>query len=206
LPETGRVIELDLDAHYADAWDLYSAQYLEAVKSGELPYLKTAGTGTTSADCPLLAVGDVPCTGKNPPQFLNAEFNSVELKVGDGEWKQVRNGEVFTVKNGAKIMCRASVGNTAEAAWVASSAPATAPEGLAPGAVYLACAGLYPPIASNTEYLKDAEVKEFALPTLTEAEQKITFVMLTVRKKTDSTEMTLLPFGEKWTVTLKRED
>jgi hypothetical protein len=206
LPETGRVIELDLDAHYADAWDLYSAQYLEAVKSGELPYLKTAGTGTTSADCPLLAVGDVPCTGKNPPQFLNAEFNSVELKVGDGEWKQVRNGEVFTVKNGAKIMCRASVGNTAEAAWVASSAPATAPEGLAPGAVYLACAGLYPPIASNTDYLKDAEVKEFALPTPTEAEQKITFVMLTVRKKTDSTEMTLLPFGEKWTVTLKRED
>ena len=200
------VITLDFDAHYADAWDTYSAQYLEAVKAGRMPQLRTAGTGTTSADCPLLAVGDVPCTGKNPPQFLNAEFNSVELKVGDGEWKEVRNGEVFTAKKGGKILCRASVGNTAEAAWVAPSAPATAPEGLAPGAVYLACAGLYAPIAANTEYLKDAEVKEFALPTPTEAEQKITFAMLTARKKTDSTEMTLLPFGEKWTVTLKRED
>jgi hypothetical protein len=208
LPETGRVIALDFDAHYADAWETYSAQYLEAVKAGELPYLRTAGTGTTSADCPLLAVGDVPCTGKNPPQFLNAEFNSLELKAGHGDWKAVRNGEVFTAKKGAKVLCRASVGNTAEATWVA---PGGTPEGgratrLQPGAVYLACADLCAPLAADTPYLKDGAIAEFALSPSEAREQKLAFQLVTSRKKADSAETMLLPFGEKWTITLKTED
>ena len=197
---------MDFDAHNADAWQLYGQQYLDTVKEGLTPYLKTAGSGTDSATTPLVAVGNTLCNSHNPPKFLNAEFNSVELKAGDGDWKAVRNGDVFTVKKGAKLMCRGSVGNTAEAAWLAPPAPAASATELAPGTVYLSCGAIGAPIASNTEYLKDAEVREFALPMPAGAEQKVAFTMLTARKKADSAEVMWLPFGEKWMITLKTED
>jgi hypothetical protein len=59
------------------------------------------------------------------------------------------------------------------------------------------------PIAADTLYLKDAEVREFNLPPLAGVEQKITFNMITTRKKAESGEAMLIPFGEKRTVTLK---
>jgi hypothetical protein len=125
------VIELDLDAHYADAWQLYSSQYLAAVKSGRVPQLRTAGTGTTSADCPLVAVANTPLNGHNPPQSLNAEFNAVEIRQSPAEaWREVHSGEAVEVRRGAPLYCRASLGNTAEAAWVARPSGQGGAEGL----------------------------------------------------------------------------
>lgn len=192
-----RFIELDLDRHYPDAWDTYAPQYLEAVQSGETPGLRTAGTGTNSATCPLTAVGGGEYNGHNPPQFLNAEFNRLELKVGQEAWQPVVGGERLEVPRGARVLCRASVGNLGEAAWLAPAAAEST------GCVYLAGREEYglafqAPISADTPFLQDAEVPEFELlPAGAEA--------LAAGPLTVSFEMTALGrafFGERRTVTL----
>jgi hypothetical protein len=195
------VITLDLDAHYADAWQFYAPQYLEHVKAGRLPYLRTAGTGTTSADCPLLAVGNTPLNGRNPPQFLNAEFNRIEVKEGGKPWQEISPGKAVALGKGASLHCRVSVGNTAEAAWLAPEKDS----GNSEGRVFLRCA-LQPsgktidvPIPRKTPYLADAELGEFSVPLSAESEQTVTFGMFTARRKGDAGAMTI-PFGEKRTV------
>ena len=192
------VITLDLDAHYADAWEFYAPQYLRSVKSRRLPYLRTRGTGTTSADCPLLAVGNTPLNGRNPPQFLNAEFNRIEWKEDEGgPWREV-SGRSATRKRGSTLRCRTSVGNTAEAAWLARPGDA----GGTNGTVFLRCI-VQPsgkmidvPIPARTPYLADVEIGPFAVPLAEEGEQTVTLVMATVRQTQSGGKMPIL-FGQK---------
>ncbi len=185
-------LDFDLDSHYADAWQTYSTEYLRLVKAGERPAIRTAGTGTSSADCPLTAVGDRPHSDHNPPIHLNAEFNSLEIRSGTGPWQPAKEGEVIEVAVGQPVSCRASVGNLAEAKWLA-------PRAGQPGGVYLAGRKEYglefaAPIAVDTPFLKDAAVKEFVL--LPRAAGEVTL----------SCEMTAQGrayFGERRTVTLR---
>ena len=154
-------IEMDLDAHYADAWKTYSDEYLKLVKAGQRPDVRTAGTGTDSANCPLTAVGDRPYSGTNPPLFLNAEFNSLEVRSGAGPWQPVRDGDTIKVTDGQPVYCRASIGNLGEAKWLALAGGQT-------GGVYLAGRKQYglefaAPIGTDTPFLKDAAVGEFIL-------------------------------------------
>jgi len=110
-------ITINRDLHprgYSQVWKRHQEEYVRAVRAGETVGLRTTGTGTTSADCPAVAVGDVPWNGHNPPQYLNAEFNWVE-----------RQGRHLT----------ACVGNTGEAAWLCPASAAGRP-----GAVYLVAA------------------------------------------------------------------
>lgn len=157
-----RVIHMDLDAHYADAWQRYSTEYLEAVQAGEVVHLTTAGTGTNSATCPLTAVGGTEYNGRNPPQFLNAEFNRLEVRVGDGDWREVRGGETLEVPPGVAVQGRASVGNLGEAAWLAPQGEDDA------GRVFLVGRREYglefrAPIIADTPFLDDAHVAPFTL-------------------------------------------
>ena len=170
-------ITFDLDAHYADSWPLYGQQYLDLVKSGERPYVKTAGTGTDSSNTPLTAVGGTSYNGHNPPIYLNAEFNSLEISFEPGVWREVRDGDVLTAPRGAKVLCRASIGNIGEAKWLAPR------PGLPQGGVYLAGRKEYgmefkAPIASDTEYLRDATVKPFVLIPALRGEMRVSFEMM----------------------------
>lgn len=174
LPPT-MYMDMDLDARYADAWDSYGRQYLEAVRSGQRPYLRTAGTGTDSANTPLVAVGNTPCNGHNPPKYLNAEFNRIEIGIG-GAWREVKKGETIEVKAGQPVRCRASAGNTGEAKWLAPNADRKS------GGVYLAGRKEYglefkAPISADTDYLKDAEVAEFVLIPSATGTQTVSFEM-----------------------------
>ena len=54
--------------------------------------IRTAGTGTTSATTPLVAIGNQPCTGKNPPKYLNAEFNWLLIQDQAGQWVEATDG------------------------------------------------------------------------------------------------------------------
>jgi hypothetical protein len=198
-----QVITLDLDAHYADAWDFYAPQYLAAVKAGRRPLLRTAGTGSTSADCPLLAVGDTPCTGRNPPAHLNAEFDQVEVQESpSAAWRYVGRDQVITVGRGAKVRCRARIGNTAEATWLAPR-----PDGPETGAVYLGCQSqgaatqLRVPITESTPYLGDADTAEFELPLPGPGQERVTLQMRTARASAG--HVLPIPFGEKWSFTIK---
>jgi hypothetical protein len=197
---------LDLDAHYADAWETYAPQYLAAVKAGRRPLLCTAGTGSSSADCPLLAVGGTPLDGHNPPIYLDAEFGSIELQESRGApWREIGRDEVVTVAHGAEVRCRAMIGNTAEATWLAPKADRSDSQ---PGAVYL-CGRLHgvekpllAPIKSIAPYLGDAETAEVLLPLPSEGEQKMTLQLQTTRRSADGNELTI-PFGERRTLLIR---
>jgi hypothetical protein len=196
-------ITLDLDAHYPDSWSLYGGQYLEAVKAGRVPTLRTDGTGTTSADCPLVAVGNTPLNGHNPPKYLNAEFSTVEVKVGNAPWREVARGKDLSIRPGEVLLCRASVGNIAEATWEATGKPGR------PGIVYLTCRiepsdkSLDLPLAAATPYLADGVIREFLLPTAP-GQQTVTLQMCVVRTKPDGTKLTI-PFGEKRAFVVKTQ-
>lgn len=103
-------IEIDRDAR-ADGlpgiYKLAADQFWNAIDAGRVPGLKTSGTGTTSADCPLIAVSNTPCNGSNPPKYLDAWFDAVEQNP-----------------DGTTQIC---VTNLGEALWLAQG----------PGAVYL---------------------------------------------------------------------
>ena len=79
--------------------------------------VRTAGTGTDQASTPVVAVGNVPCDGTNPPKYLDAEFNWLQILNAEGVWQEAEDGAVITVKAGEPVRARASVGNTQEAAW-----------------------------------------------------------------------------------------
>ena len=174
-----RELELDLDRHYPDAWKLYSDQYLSAVQAGEVVAVRSAGTGTDSASCPLTAVGGGRCTGHNPPQYLNAEFDALEIKVGESDWRQVRHGEKVLVPAGAAVMCRARIGNIGEAAWPAPDG------GVETGRVYLAGREEYgvpfrAALAADTPFLGTGDVAPFELlrPGQIADEAAVSFEML----------------------------
>jgi len=153
------VIETNLDANRPRAWETYAPQYLALLKAGRTPALTTAGTGTDSANCPLTAVGGTPYNGHNPPQFLNSEFDLIEVRIGDSPWREVTDGAALDVAEGVTVRCRARIGNTGEATWLADGSS---------GAVRLAGRpefGLQfsTPIAGNASYLGAALVNEFVL-------------------------------------------
>ena len=200
-----QVITLDLDAHYADAWDFYAPQYLAAVKAGRRPLLRTAGTGSNSADCPMLAVGNTPLDGHNPPIYLDAEFGSIELQESrSAPWREIGRDDVVTVKRGAEVRCRAMIGNTGEAAWLAPKSNRGNPL----GAVYL-CGHLHgdgkqllAPIMADTAYLGDAETAEFVLPLPEEGRAQIALQLQTTRRSADGKELTI-PFGERRSLSIR---
>ena len=200
------VIDLDFDAHYADAWEFYASRYLDAVQSGHLPKLRTAGTNTTSANCPLTAVGNVPLSGHNPPQWLNAEFNSVEVRLSPGtDWQTVQPGQTVAVDLQARVECRVSVGNTAEATWLAS----TNGRSKELGVVHLGCqiglpgTRLARPIIADTPYLADAQCESFDLPLGTSPRQPIILRMQTTRKQSDNS--VTIPFGPSFRFLIDRQ-
>lgn len=138
---------------YAGIYGEHSAAYAAAFAAGEAPRLRTSGTGTDSASAPRVAVGGVRCNGTNPPQFLNAEFNLLRLNG-----RVVRDGDVLAVESGRPVAVEASVGNTAEARWLAR---APGGEGIVQLAVHWGGGEAFGAIESDTPFLHDARVPRF---------------------------------------------
>ena len=181
-PEPDTWFTMDSDAHSGGmrhvARNDGAYAYREAVAMGKHLGVRTAGTGTTSSDTPLLAVGNTKYNGKNPPKYLNAEFNWFRIKCGDGEWINVADGTRIRVPGNKQIVAVASVGNLQEATWLT---PASCNG--KPGAVYMASvegSGLKvrQPILKDTPYLEDAEFGEtFVLTKGVTAETKVELQM-----------------------------
>ncbi|MBP5225966.1 MAG: hypothetical protein J6336_01120 [Kiritimatiellae bacterium] len=99
----------DRDAHAGGYW--YEAFHAGAEafgktrRKGALLGIRLDGFGMTSADCPMTAVGNVPCDGTNPPKYLDAECDTV---TADG----VTHG---------KRRYRARFGNLGMAEWLPAS-------------------------------------------------------------------------------------
>jgi len=190
---------VDRDAHPGGYWYIAfntgkDAAAAAAAKGGNID-VRTAGTGATSVDTPLIAVGNVPCNGANPPKYLNAEFNYFRILDAGGRWGDVRNGDTVRVVSGRPVHAAASVGNLQEARWLT---PQTA-AGLN-GAVCLTSTErsqlkFRQPIPKDTPHLHDAELGEFTLGTIT-METAVEIQMTAIGRAA---------FGEKIAFTLRPE-
>jgi hypothetical protein len=152
----------------------------------------------------LVAVGNTPLGGSNPPQFLNAEFNRVEWREDEAaSWHEVP-GRSVKLKRGATLRCRVSVGNTAEAAWLAPHGDGVGTD----GTVFLRCAvqpsgkTIDVPTPARTPYLADVELGPFAVPLSEASEQTVTLVMATVRKRAHGSRIPIF-FGQKRVIPVK---
>lgn len=127
-PRVDTWIEVDRDADARGLAGIYLKcrdAFWKAVEAGRNPGLRDAGTGATSRTAPLIAVGGTPYNGSNPPRFLNAEFDRMEILDSKGRWVDVSGGifkrdEVTVeVRPAQPIIARATVGNTEAATWIA---------------------------------------------------------------------------------------
>lgn len=171
--EPDAFLTMEPESTRATAWRTFAPQYLDLVRQGKTVAVRTSGTGTDSATCPLVSVSGTPCNGHNPPRYLNAEFDMLEVRIGDGPWQEVTDGSVFEAPAGTAVRCRAVVGNIGEAAWLAS-APM--------GAVRLAGRPEYglafqEPIPTDTPYLGMARVAEFVLIPSLQGRTAVSFQM-----------------------------
>lgn len=151
--EPDTYLTVERDAHvtgYAGIYEQFSDEYVKLFNQGKFPGVRTQGTGTTSANTPMIAVGGTPYNGKNPPKYLNAEFNSVVING-----ISVKDGDKVEVNHGFPVHVDANIGNTAEAKWLAPGAQDA-------GAVYFTATiegvETLMPIKTDTPFLQDASV------------------------------------------------
>lgn len=115
-------IAIDRDAHpdgIAGIYDAAKAEFWKAIDDGHAPGLKTAGTGTTSADCPPLAIGNAPLNGSNPPKYLDGAFDTIEVRDADDRWVVVEPGARVRVRADRPVVARVTLTNLGEATWLA---------------------------------------------------------------------------------------
>jgi hypothetical protein len=174
VPKVTHWITVDRDADcrgYFGEYERIQKEYWDATARGEFVGLRSPGTGTTSVDAPLVAVGNVPYTGENPPKYLNAEFTYVKVRDADGQWVEVKDGDVIEVARGEDVRAKAAVGNTGDAEWVC---PASA--GGKPGGVYLGVVGsgdMMQAIPRKVAYFGEVEVPEFVVARKVEGAVKV---------------------------------
>jgi hypothetical protein len=111
-------ITIDRDKYpegIAGIYDASRRKFWAAIDQGLAPGLRTEGTGTDSSNCPLIAVGNVPLTKHNPPKYLDAAFDLVEVQNADGKWVQVQKGGSVKVKRGEWPKARITLTNLGEA-------------------------------------------------------------------------------------------
>lgn len=196
-PQPAAPVVIDNDAHCGGVAHVARHEgaeaFARAAAEGKWLEVRTAGTGTTSADTPLVAVGNTPYNGKNPPKYLDAEFNAVKISVS-GEWSSVTNGARVSVPKGTCVFAAASVGNLQEATWLTPDSC-----GGKPGAVWLAstdasAVSVRAALSRDTPYQQDAEFGEtFVLANRVERETAVELQM-TVDGR--------IGFGEKFRLTL----
>lgn len=115
-------VTVDMDADTRGVGGLCRYYLMEedkrAESEGAVLELVTEGMGTTSADTPLVAIGNVPANGTNPPKYLNGEFNYVKLYTDDGRELSVEDGDTVALPEGTRLEIAAGFGNLKEARWL----------------------------------------------------------------------------------------
>ncbi|MEA3364740.1 MAG: hypothetical protein U9Q79_03780, partial [Candidatus Hydrogenedentes bacterium] len=107
-------LTFDRDPHpdgIAGIYDEIQDEFWAAIDNGKTLGLRTEGAGTTSADCPLTAVGNVEYNGTNPPKYLDGFFDIVEIRNAAGECQEVKDGGEVAVGEGKPVVARLTVTN-----------------------------------------------------------------------------------------------
>jgi hypothetical protein len=119
-PEITTWLTIDRDKHPAGINGIYEETkeaFWAAIEAGEVPGLRTEATGTDSTNCPLVAVGNVPYDGSNPPKYLDGFFDRVEVLNKAGAWERVARGAAVVVAANEPVRLRVTFVNLGEATW-----------------------------------------------------------------------------------------
>ncbi|HSV75272.1 MAG TPA: hypothetical protein VLH79_16070 [Chthonomonadales bacterium] len=188
-------ITVDRDAHPDGLQGIYAAHrdaFWRLIEEGRFPGLRHEGIGTNSATAPLVAVGNTPLNGSNPPKHLNAEYEVLQVMDATGRWTDVRPaGGSIRVAAGRPVRVRAVLGNNGAAAWLSPR------RHRGDGAVYLAARGpsgeTLMALPGNVPTLGTSGLVEGQLPALAAAAQVEFQCVARGRSR----------FGERWTVVLQ---
>jgi hypothetical protein len=154
-------LTVDRESHAGAHWYLAFHEGAEAFRQAEAEGkqlgIRTPATGTTSADTPLLAVGNTKYNGRNPPKYLDAEFNAFKIKIGDGPWIEVTDGATIRVRRNTPILAAASVGNLQDATWLAPVKDQSKPGVVCLASTVASALRLKQPISKDTARLQDAD-------------------------------------------------
>lgn len=187
-------ITIDRDARAEGLTGIYETvqeEFWRELMAGKTPGLRTAGTGTDSANCPALAVGNRPWNGTNPPKYLDAAFDRVEVQDVSGKWVEVEKSGRVEVARGKPILARVTLTNLGEAKWIA---PAGSDK---TGAVFVIVGSpesSRAAIPNDVPRFASVEIKDIQLAPVGLTQEKQVLITLLAEGRT--------PFGEKYTVTL----
>jgi len=171
IPEAEVIGEVNLftsNGGFVGIYDQHRSAALAAYKSGKRYVMRGDGYGTTSAQEPEMIAG--------MPKHLWAEMGQIELKAGDGEWFEVRDGMAYAVPANTPIQARAVVVNMGDSKWL------TTKDGTH-GAVYFAGnqnVGLFfkAPISNEVNRMEEAIVHPFMMTNGLTEDTTIQFQML----------------------------
>ena len=159
------IFEVDPDTDARGFYKLCNNEIKEANKTAEKRgarlKLVTPATGKTTAELPLVAVGNVPFNGNNPLKYINGEFTEVLVSVDGNEYKKIEKGEEISVSKNSQIKLRVKAGNLRQAKWLS-------PLNSEKGGIYVCSVGesdinFKSPLISDTDYLEDGDFKEIVL-------------------------------------------
>lgn len=150
--------------------NVLSKENAAAEKQNRMLRVITEATGKTSANVSLTAVGNTRYNGKNPPKFLDGEFNFISLCC-DGKKYEVARGDRVTVAKNKAVYISIGAGNLNEAKWLS-------PFNTDIGGVYFVTTensdiSFKEPISADAEYLGDTVSREFKLTDGIESEKSI---------------------------------
>jgi hypothetical protein len=195
-PQADTWMTYDRDAHAGGYWRAALHEggeaYHRAVTQGRMLGIRTLGTGHDSVTVPLTAVGNLPCDGTNPPKYLDAEFNLLQVMDVTGVWRDVADGSEIQVATGKSVRIRASLANIQEAAWLPPSEAGDSAGGVALVARVAGKEVSCYPLKRRTSYLADAEFGELMFPQI----EKDTLLSLRLEARGRT------PFGESRIFTL----
>jgi len=162
---------------------------------------------------PLIAVGNVPCDGTNPPKYLDAEFNFLQILNADGVWQEAEDGVEIVVSAGRPVRARASVGNTQETTWrdcksedmnrYVGLAVCEKTDGRELSFLALPRSG-HSAVSSGIPYLGDADFGEFTLLKPMSESSFVSPIALSVRMEL-LVRGSRVPFGEERLFTLREK-
>jgi len=159
------IFEVDPDTDARGFYKFCNNEIKEANKTAEKRgarlKLVTPATGKTTAELPLIAVGNVPFNGNNPLKYINGEFTEVLVSVDGNEYKKIEKGEEISVFKNSQIKLRVKAGNLRQAKWLS-------PLNSEKGGIYVCSVGesdinFKSPLISDTDYLEDGDFKEIVL-------------------------------------------
>jgi Beta-galactosidase len=113
-------INRDADARgFLGLWERFSKLYVDDKIAGRSVRLVTPGTGTDTADMPLVQVGDVTYRETSPLKYANSEVAELRVSCPDGE-RVVENDSEISVPRDSVCQVTAQLVNSGEASWVAA--------------------------------------------------------------------------------------